>query len=121
MRLTDLWKELVAAGNVSSAGNLDVLYYLMHMFMNPIDQLFSTAYGKTLKALKLDERISFSPRSNISYSCLNPMKMLTALIRHTNAVRLKAGKEKLSNDEMSQICTSLIVLFENAYDEEVKK
>jgi DNA polymerase elongation subunit (family B) len=112
MRLTDLWKELWSSGNTVAAGELDVLYYLGHMFMNPIDQLFSVAYGKSLEEVGVSREFAFIPRKNVSYSCTTPLKMLTALIRNTNSTRARKGQPPLSNAAMAKICDEMVSKFE---------
>lgn len=112
MRLVDIWKHQ----DVATRSELDILYYVGHMIMNPLDQLFSVTFTKILSEYKVTPEsepidvgkgFCFRPRSNVSYPCSNPIKMTTSIINHTNSVRKRNKMPELTTAEMSE-CISQI-------------
>jgi DNA polymerase elongation subunit (family B) len=109
MRLTEWWRE-------NRDAPIDVLYYIGHMCMNPIDQLFFIAHSAELARLKLDKAITFSPRKTVVYTCATPLKMLIAIVNHTNtsAARKKPPLQPMSHADIARLCRKLIADVERA-------
>lgn len=108
MRLTDVWDE-------TQLPPIDILYYLSHMFCNPIDQLFEVSHLAELSSNGMVEKYTFKPRSNVSYSCSKPLKMLCAIIRHVNSTRARSKLPRLNDEEMAATAEEMARGFEKAF------
>jgi DNA polymerase elongation subunit (family B) len=101
MRLTDVWAAAAAATAGTTTEQpppppIDALYYIQNLCVNPIDQLFGTAYKTQLAESGILDEFCFRPRSNVVYKCTEPVKMICNIIRHTQTILAKRRAKALS-------------------------
>jgi DNA polymerase elongation subunit (family B) len=99
MRISEVWEE-------NKTPPLDMTYYL-RLFRHSIDQLFHVAYGRDLKANGVADKLCFRPRSNVAYSCTQPLKMLHAMTMYLNLKNSRKGTPILSNASIAHLARVL--------------
>lgn len=82
MRTLELWEESQNTENKNNPyppEDIDVVYYIEHLLMNPLDQLFSVGFQHTLKKYEV---IGFTPKHSRKHptSVKFPMKMIASLV-----------------------------------------
>ncbi len=80
------------------AENIDYLYYIEHLLMNPLDQLFSVGYNKQLENYG---GIGFTPQNSRAHFCSiqTPLKMVGKMITD----HIKGGGEFPSQEIIDKI------------------
>jgi DNA polymerase elongation subunit (family B) len=99
MREIDMWKEsndIYGSGKpidpkvnlkyVYKKEEIDIIYYLEHLYMNAIDQLFSIGYMKELEGVELGFKPEFSRKKYTHIS--SPVKMIAKIIED-NLAKIK--------------------------------
>ncbi len=83
------------------AENIDHLYYIEHLFMNPLDQLFSVGYNKLLQKYK---GFSYKPQNSRAHECGvdTPIKMIGKII--TDYIK---GGGKVPSKEIITVISNL--------------
>jgi len=83
---------------VYPAEHIDYLYYIEHLLMNPLDQLFSVGYNKQLEKYG---GIGFTPQNSRAHYCSvqTPLKMIGKMITD----HIKGGGELPSDDIIETI------------------
>jgi DNA polymerase elongation subunit (family B) len=109
MRALELWEEEEIKEDV------DCVYYIEHLLMNPLDQLFGVGYKTQLSKCEV---IGFTPQnSNCHFvGVKTPIKMVSALIKDKlEEYSIYAGSQKDKLALISPAISDLKVWFSNEY------
>jgi len=107
MRLTESWK----AQDPEDRDELDIMYYVEHMLMNPLDQLFGVPFEKEIKEKNLDNLFCFRPRKNCKYDCTTPVKMVVKMITTMNSTLKRKKLPLLTNNQIAEYLDEMTVKF----------